>query len=171
MKKVKWLLVMVLVLSVFVSCEVAYSSNLNALMKWADQYASTYYKIFNMYKGKTNAELINDKDAITQMQKEQQELAEESYPYNTAQTMREVARENVYSNGKYVYYYVFVPVPEDDKDIAETKAEVKGDQYYVIGIVTIETNSNDPGNTPNEQLKILNVSKKVYISSQLPGQQ
>ncbi len=169
---VKKFVPVLIVLSVFIvfsacSVNVGYSSNLNALKKWTDNYISTYYDLFKQYEGKTNADLIADEDGYNAMVEKQKELALQSYPYNSSKRMADVAYVKSYVSGNTSYFFVYTPVPDDDKDVAETMAEVKGDNYYVIGVVIIKAGS-DIQNTPDDKLVIKSVEKKVYVSSQLP---
>ena len=169
MKKLLSILTLLSVLILFSACSVSvgYSSNLDALKKWTDKYISTYYDLFKQYEGKTNADLIKDEAGYKVMVETQKKLASESYPYDSSKKMADVAYVKSHVSGDTAYFFVYTPIPDDDKDIAETMAEIKGDHYYVIGVVIIKADS-DIQNTPDDKLVIKSVEKKVYVSSKLP---
>ena len=124
---------LLLVLSVFVSCEFAYSSQLDATKKWVDKYVSVMYDEIKKYEGKTIAEANKMADEVSDSIDEKKEkYADEKYPYDSNKTMRDVVIEYSDYKDNVLYYYVAVPIPEDDKDVAETLAEEKGDQYMLL---------------------------------------
>ena len=164
-------IVLLLVLSVFVSCEFAYSSQLDATKKWVDKYVSVMYDEIKKYEGKTVAEANDMANKVSDSIDEQkQKYANEKYPYNTNKTMGDVLIEYSDYKDNAIYYYVAVPIPEDDKDVAETLAEEKGDQYYVIGLITVKMDKSIEGHDESE-LTINKVTKKVYVSAKLPDEE
>ncbi len=162
---------LLLVLSVFVSCEFAYSSQLDATKKWVDKYVSVMYDEIKKYEGKTIAEANEMADEVSDsIDQKKEKYADEKYPYDSNKTMRDVVIEYSDYKDNVLYYYVAVPIPEDDKDVAETMAEEKGDQYYVIGLITVKMDKAIEGHTEDE-LTIDKVTKKVYVSAKLPDEE
>ena len=160
-----------LVFAIFVSCEFAYSSQLEATKKWADKYVSTIYDELKKYEGKTIAEANEMSDKVSDaIEKQKKEYEQEKYPYNTNMTMGDVMISSSNYKDNIIYFYVAIPIPEDDKDVAETVAEEKGDQYYTIGLITVKLDKPVEGHS-EEELNIEKVTKKVYVSAKLPDEE
>ncbi len=168
MKQLKIFIALLVITTLLVACGT--SAKLEKTQKWMDKYISVAYG--KIKTAKTAADIIDM--SFNDVEDKLEKLEQEKYPYDENKTFGDVRDGDYVTKGKTSIVYVYVPIGDEDKKIAEKLAKEKGDKYYVIGTITIEfKNDIDLYNADTDiakQVKVTNVKKDIYISAKLPDE-